>query len=64
MRPRTAVLALTALIGAMLAAAPTATAATVCVGSQPGCFATIQAAVDVAADGDSIDPRQNRGRRG
>jgi hypothetical protein len=54
MRPRTAVLALTALVGAMLAAAPTATAATVCVGSQPGCFATIQAAVDVAADGDSI----------
>ena len=54
MRPRIAVLALTALVGAMLAAAPTATAATLCVGSQPGCFATIQAAVDVAADGDSI----------
>lgn len=31
-----------------------ASAATLCVGSAPGCFATIQEAVDAAADGDRI----------
>jgi hypothetical protein len=36
------------------AAAPSASAASLCVGSNPGCFSTIQAAVDAAHDGDTI----------
>jgi hypothetical protein len=36
------------------ASAPAAPAADLCVGSQPGCFATIQAAVNAAQDGDTI----------
>jgi len=39
--------------GATLAAQP-ALAADLCVGPQPGCFATIQSAVDAAQDGDTI----------
>ena len=31
-----------------------ATTTDICVGSKPGCFATIQAAVDAAQDGDTI----------
>jgi hypothetical protein len=51
----------TAIVWAALAcgltaaiAAPPALAATRCVGSKPGCFATVQAAVDGAQDGDTI----------
>ena len=41
--------------GVTAAATPVARAAgTLCVGSKPGCFATIQAAVDAANDGDTI----------
>ena len=36
------------------AAAPNASAGRLCVGSGPGCYATIQAAVDAAHDGDTI----------
>jgi hypothetical protein len=36
------------------AGAPAAPSADLCVGTQPGCFATIQAAVDAAGDGDRI----------
>jgi hypothetical protein len=36
------------------AAAATASAGALCVGGKPGCFATIQAAVDAASDGDVI----------
>lgn len=42
---------------ALLAAAAPATAAArdhVCVGTRPGCFATVQAALDAARDGDTI----------
>jgi hypothetical protein len=36
------------------AAAPNASPGRLCVGSEPGCYATIQAAVDAAHDGDTI----------
>ncbi|MGN6431529.1 MAG: hypothetical protein ACTHNB_12495 [Gaiellaceae bacterium] len=36
-------------------AARSATPLTLCVGAKPGCFASIQAAVDAAHDGDTID---------
>ena len=36
------------------AASPAAAATTLCVGSTPGCFSTIQAAVDAAQDGDTV----------
>jgi len=36
-------------------AARSATTASLCVGAKPGCFASIQAAVDAARDGDTID---------
>src|SRR5919197_4848939 len=36
-------------------AARSASAASLCVGATPGCFATIQAALDAAHDGDTID---------
>jgi hypothetical protein len=39
--------------GAALTASP-AVGSSLCVGSKPGCFATIQAAVDAAHDGDTI----------
>ncbi len=42
-----------ALVGAG-SAASAAKAAVLCVGSTPGCFSTIQAAVDAAKDGDTI----------
>jgi hypothetical protein len=50
----------TALSAAMVAASATSTgagaaaAATLCVGTQTGCFAAIQPAVDAAHDGDTI----------
>jgi hypothetical protein len=49
------VLALVVLASASLsAAAQSAATATLCVSSQPGCFATMQAALDAAQDGDTI----------
>lgn len=42
------------LFGSAGASARAATAETLCVGGHPGCYATIQAAVDAAADGDTI----------
>jgi hypothetical protein len=39
---------------ALTAAAPSAFAATTCVGPGPGCFSTLQAAIDAAHDGDTI----------
>ena len=47
-------IAVTAAGGLALAAAPPALAATLCVGSGHGCYATIQAAVNAAQDGDTI----------
>jgi pectin methylesterase-like acyl-CoA thioesterase len=49
----------TILVAAAAAAAAAATpvaraAGTLCVGSKPGCFSTIQAAVNAARDGDTI----------
>jgi hypothetical protein len=49
-----AFIAVTAAGGLALAAAPPALAATLCVGSAHGCYATIQAAVTAAQDGDTI----------
>ena len=50
-----ALAALGALLGlAAPASVSAATAATLCVGDGPGCFSTIQAAVDAAHDGDSV----------
>ncbi len=57
LRPRpmlAAFIALTATGGLALAAAPPALAATLCVGGAHGCYATIQAAVTAAQDGDTI----------
>jgi hypothetical protein len=48
-----AVVAVLALSGAGVGLSATA-AKTLCVGSKPGCFATIQAAVNSAGDGDTI----------
>src|SRR5262245_23336358 len=39
---------------AALGAARPASAASLCVGAKPGCFATVQAAVDAAQSGDTI----------
>jgi pectin methylesterase-like acyl-CoA thioesterase len=39
---------------ALTAAAPSAFAASICVGPGPGCFSTLQAAIDAAHDGDTI----------
>jgi hypothetical protein len=50
---RAALMAVTAAGGLTLAAQP-ARAATLCVGSSPGCYRTIQAAVNAAHDGDTI----------
>jgi pectin methylesterase-like acyl-CoA thioesterase len=36
-------------------APPSAATTTLCVGGQPGCFASIQAALDAAQDGDTIE---------
>jgi hypothetical protein len=47
-------LCLTASVVGIAAAASAAAAAQLCVGPNPGCFATLQAAVDAAADGDTI----------
>ena len=43
-----------ALAAASAAASPNASPGKLCVGSEPGCYATIQAAVDAAHDGDTI----------
>jgi hypothetical protein len=53
-------IAMTATIAALLAVAPatasvSATARGPCVGDEPGCFSTIQAALDAAQDGDMIE---------
>ncbi len=40
--------------GTMSAASPARTQKTLCVSSKPGCYSTIQAAVDAAHDGDTI----------
>ena len=39
---------------ALTAAAPSAFGASICVGPGPGCFSTLQAAIDAAHDGDTI----------
>jgi pectin methylesterase-like acyl-CoA thioesterase len=39
---------------ALTAAAPSAFAASICVGPSPGCFSTLQAAIAAAHDGDTI----------
>ena len=57
MRRSTLSLVATLVVAAAAAAAatPVARAAgTLCVGSKPGCFSTIQAAVNAAHDGDTI----------
>src|SRR5262249_20307873 len=47
--------ALAAIVGATIAGTSDARRTTgICVGAKPGCFATIQAALDAARDGDSI----------
>ena len=46
--------ALALILAATAAAAPNASPGRLCVGSAPGCYATIQAAVDAAHDGDTI----------
>ena len=53
---RMALTAFLAAIGwaAASVAATSAVAATLCVGSGPGCYATIQGALDAANDGDRI----------
>lgn len=59
-RPRlvlAAFIAVTAAGGLALTAAQPALAATLCVGSGHGCYATIQAAVNTAQDGDTITVR-------
>ncbi len=56
MRRLTFTLLLALVAGGVIAAAGYAAhgAGTLCVGSKPGCFSTIQAAVDAAQDGDTI----------
>jgi hypothetical protein len=56
MRTKVALLVLVAggALGGASAASAAQKAATLCVGAQPGCYATLQAAVDAANDGDTI----------
>ncbi len=53
-RPVLIGLCLAAACGAAAVTAPAAGASNLCVGNGPGCFPTIQAAVDAASDGDRI----------
>ena len=59
LHPATRIVALAGLAAAVCAggtsAAGAAPSARLCVGAKPGCFATVQAAVDAAHDGDTIE---------